>query len=101
MAKPRNYPGRTGFQFRCDRKIGDDTCDAWIEVGFNRLESNPNFECYQCGGDIKVPNSSELVRLGRRAQAALQSLHEEIDECSVYSGVVFFGLAKINKVTWV
>jgi hypothetical protein len=84
-AKPRHYSGPSGFSFR------SAGCSLWIPVGFDRLESKPGFECYQCGAQIPVPNPRERARLGRQADAALQALHEEMDASPVLQGVEFLG----------
>lgn len=94
MAIARIYNGRSGLKFRCD------DCDTWIAVGYDRLERNPSFECYQCGATITVPNPQPLVNAGRTAQAAMQAVHEEMDACPVFNSLEMFGEAELMKVTW-
>jgi hypothetical protein len=94
MAKARAYGQQSSFHFRCDQ------CMTWVTVGFDWLEKKTAFECYQCGASVTVNNPAALVAAGRAAQAAMQTLHETMDECHEFNQVTLLGEAKMTKVTW-
>ena len=94
MAKSRNYDQKSSFHFRCDK------CMTWLTVGFDRLQGNSAFECYQCGASVNINNAPALVAAGRAAQMAMQALHENMDECNEFNQVTLLGEAKMTKVTW-
>lgn len=79
MVTTRQYPAPTGFIFQCNG------CDSKLAVSLLLLAQRQSLKCYQCGSILSVPNGGALVARARDAQGALQALHEEMDECPVYT----------------
>lgn len=95
MATPREYNGLTYFRFKCDE------CDVFTPIGLEELDKTPVHRCLVCGAPIKVPNGSQLVVAANRAEAAFQTLHEEMDDCPTFNEMFAFGgEVHLLKVTW-